>query len=155
MSNPSTKTSMYILYGALQQKKSTAAGFKNAHIGTENPCSHFRYVLINGKAWWKKICFNSMSNIRSHVDRLTIPDFIIVVSTEIPRDTTMAFMEADVLKKDILTRICDVAILSGILFSNGGGGLVKTPRYLFLTKAVPKIWHFSDYLMLLIQFFGC
>ena len=65
--------------------------------------------------------------MRSHVDNLTIPDLVTVVSTEIPLNTTTSFMEADVVNKDIFTRVFDVINLSGISFLNGAGGITKTP----------------------------
>ena len=83
---------------------------------------------MNEKSWKKKSSFDSLATImRSHMDNLIISKLVTMVSTEIPFETTTVFMEANVVKKDILTPIFDVSNLSCISFLNGGGGIAKTP----------------------------
>ena len=93
-------TIMTMLQGALHKKKHTAAGFKTIHIGTDK--LHVRILKIapfNGKSWKKKSSFESLTTpMRSHMDNLSILDFVTVVSTEIPLDTTTAFIEVGVVK---------------------------------------------------------
>ena len=61
------------------------------------------------------------------MDNLSIPDLVTMVSTEISLDNTTVFMEVDVIKKDILTRIFDVSNRSVISFLINDEGITKTP----------------------------
>ena len=50
------------------------------------------------------------------MDNLDIPDLITTVSTEIPMDTTTSFLEANMLKLEMLSRIYNVSNFTGISF---------------------------------------
>ena len=58
---------------------------------------------INMKSWKKKPYFDSLATtMKSHMDNLSIPELVTVVSTNLPLDNTTAFIEVDVVKKDNL-----------------------------------------------------
>ena len=61
------------------------------------------------------------------MDNLAIPDLITVVSTELPLDTATSFTEAEVMKRNIMSRIYDVTNLCGVLFLTSTSGQAKTP----------------------------
>ena len=61
------------------------------------------------------------------MDNLSILDLITSVSTEIPMDTTTSFVEPNVVKLEILSRIYDVSNLSGVSFLTFRGSQAKTP----------------------------
>ena len=61
------------------------------------------------------------------MDNLSILDLITSVSTEIPMDTTTSFVEPNVVKLEILSRIYDVSNLSGVSLLTSRGNHAKTP----------------------------
>ena len=103
MSNFNTNAVITMLCGALHPKETTAAGFKIVHIGSNRlPVSILAMAPLNGKAWQKQSSFDSLATtMRSHMDNLSIPDLLTVVSTEVPLNTTMSYIEAETVKKDI------------------------------------------------------
>ena len=120
---------MSMLQGAMDQKNPTAAGYEVMYIGSDKlPVSILDIAPINCKTWQKKTTFDCIvSTMRSHMDNLSIPDLITSVSTEIPLDTTTLFVEDDVVKLEVLSRIKDVSSLSSVSFLTSGGGQTKTP----------------------------
>ena len=129
MSNPNTNTIMSMLQGAMEQEKITAAGYKIIHVGSDKlPVSILEITLLNGEAWQKKTSFDYLaSTMRSHMDNLGIPDLITSVSTEIPMDTTTSFVEANVVKLEILSPIYNVSNLTGVSFLTSRGSQAETP----------------------------
>ena len=64
------------------------------------------------------------------MDSLAIPDLINVVSTELPLDTTTSFTEAEVVKRNISSRIYDVPKLCSVSFLTSTGGQANIPAYI-------------------------
>ena len=129
MTNPTTNAIMSMLQGAIETKKPTAAGFKIIYIGSDKlPVSILDIAPLNGKPWQKKTTFDCLaSTMRNHMDNLSIPDLITSVSTEIPLDITTSFVEAELVKSEILSRIYNVSNLLGLSFLTSNGSLAKTP----------------------------
>ena len=129
MSNPNTNAIMSMLQGAMEQRKPTAAGYKIIFVGSDKlPVSILELAPLNGKAWQKKTSFDCLSStMRSHMDNLGIPDLITAVSTDIPMDTTTSFVESNMVKQEILSRIYNVSNLTGISFLTSGGSQAETP----------------------------
>ena len=96
MSNPNTNALMTMLNGAFRKSKPTAAGFKIVHIGVDRlPVSILDMASLSSKYWQKSTCFDSLANaMRGHMDTLNISDLVTAVSSEIPVDSTTAYVEA-------------------------------------------------------------
>ena len=64
--------------------------------------------------------------MRSHIDNLSTLDLITAVVSKIPIDTTTSFMEANVVKKDIMDAVYSVSSLTGLAFLNSTGKIAKS-----------------------------
>ena len=129
MSNPNTNAVMYMLRGALRPPEATATGFKTVYIISDRlPVRILEMAHLTCKAWQKSSSFDSLATILwSHVDNLGILDLLTVVSTEVHLDTTTSYIEAEVIKKTVLSSILNIVNLLGVSFLNGTGGTIKTP----------------------------
>ena len=83
ISNPDTNTIISMLHGALQGTKSTSAGIKIVHIGIDKlHVTISEMDPLNGKPWKTTSCYDNLDNtMRTHMDNLSIPDLVTVMST--------------------------------------------------------------------------
>ena len=85
-----------MLNGAFHFTKPTSAGFKVVHIRVDRlPVSILDMASLSSKSLQKSTCFDSLASaIRGHMDTLSIPDLVTVVSKEIPINSMTAYVEA-------------------------------------------------------------
>ena len=128
-----------MLNGAFHPPKPNTPGFKIVHIGLDRlPFSILDMASLFSKSWQKSTCFDSLAKaMRVHMDTLSIPDLVTVVSTEIPIDSTIAYVEASDINKLVTSSVSCVSNLTGIVLLNSTGGATKAPA-LIQNKDRPK-----------------
>ena len=134
MNIPTNNALIALLHGASDPKNHFVAGIKVIHIGPDKlPTSIFDTTPLTGHVWEKSASFDSLVNAMSS-QRLshTIPNLIIIVSNDLPIDTTTLFMEASKVKKNIIRNVLNIHNLIGTSFLQSNGNTAKVPQSLDL-----------------------
>ena len=102
MSNPNTNAIMSMINNSFNYSKPTATGFKIVHVGVDRlPISILNIVFLSSKFWQKITCFDSLAKaMRGHMDSLSILDLVTAFSSDLPVDSTTAYVEASDARKD-------------------------------------------------------
>ena len=93
---------------------------------------------LSSKSWQKSTCFDSFTKaMRGHMDTLSTPDLVTAAPSEIPVDSTTAYIEAFDVRTLIMDSVSCIHNLSGMAFIKSTRGQPKAPTSL-LSKDRPK-----------------
>ena len=128
MSNPNTSAlSMANRQRHQLGSDSTASNLKVVYIGKDKqPVTIIPMVSINGQAWKKSACFESLRNIvYSLADSHSVAEVTSLVSNELPLDTGSAFQASQSAAKFIMDGIMQVGFLEPIAFMTSTAKVVQ------------------------------
>ena len=77
----------------------------------------------------------------NHINNLSTPDLITALSSDVLIDTTVIFVEADDVKKDIMEGIFSVSNLMGLEFLDSNRQVVKNPASIDVKDCTKDLAH--------------
>ena len=129
MSNPNTNALMSMLQNAVRADNGpTAAGFKTAYVGKDRfPIMILNMASIDDDAWKKSASFERLeSSVKGKMDVHISSDLVTAIANDLPIDVTTAYMQSNLVKREVITNMTKVENLTGLAFLSSTGNTVKS-----------------------------